>query len=278
MNPGLRIYEPLFGVEGVGAGATATLKIPVNRRHLMLRVFCAATVGGAASVNPLDIIDEVTMMVGTRVVRNEKVADIVALSALNKLPAGATKALTLYFADPSRADVMDEVVTAWDTFGLGESSFVIKFKFKSTAVSPSIQVLNVYDSSQMTDDKGNVVRQIIKRSYSSYNLGSVGDITNIPVDLPILAVYLKGLTSAINHVRVTVDDTRVIHDMDTSQNLEFLQDYDKDGTQFSYPLLFNVEGQIGRRLEGIRNMSIRVTSAAAQSVDAWIEQIAPAYL
>jgi hypothetical protein len=279
MNPGMRIYEPLFGVEGVGSGATATLKIPVNRRHLMIRVFCAATLAGPVnSVDPLDILDEVTTMVGTRVVRNEKVADLVALAGLAKLPAGATKALTIYYADPSRSDVMDEVLTAWDTFGLGENSMVLKFKFKTGLTNPSISIVNVYDTAQMTDEKGNVVRQIVKRSYSNFNLGSVGDITNLPVDLPITAVYLKGLTQAISHVKVTVDDTRVIHDMDTAQNSQFLEDYNLDASKFSYPLLFNIEGQISRRLEGIRNMSIRVTSAAAQSVEAWIEQVAPAYL
>jgi hypothetical protein len=79
-------------------------------------------------------------------------------------------------------------------------------------------------------------------------------------------------------VKVTVNDNQVIHDMDTAQMLAFLKDYNLDGTQFTYPLLFNVEGQISRRLEGIRNMTIRVTSAAPNSIDAWIEQVAPAYI
>lgn len=274
----MRIYEPLFGIEGVASGATATQKVPINRRHIMTRVFCSATDGAGATTDPTRIIDEVTTMIGTRVVRNEKVADLVKLSALSKLPAGATKALTLYYASPALSDVMDEVLTAWDTFGLPENSFVYKFKLLGGLTNPSIQLVNVYDSSQMTDDKGNVIRQIIKRGYQSYNLGTVGDISNIPVDLPILGVYLKGSAAAIQHVKVTVNDNQVVHDLDTAHNLQFLEDYNLDGTQFSYPILFNVEGQISRRLEGIRNMTIRVTSAAPQTIDAWIEQVAPGYV
>jgi hypothetical protein len=280
MNQGMRIYEPIFGIEGVGSGQTATVKIPVNRRHIMLRVFVAATLAGPVNtIDPNDVLDEITMMVGTRVVRNEKVADLLSWAQLNKLPKGTTKALTLYFANPAQADVIDETVTAWDMIGLAENSFVIKFKFKSGLTNPSVQVVDVYDTSQVIDTTSkSVIRQIVKRSYSSYNLGSVGDITNIPVDLPISAIYLKGLTQAINHVKVTVNDTQVIHDLDTAQNSQFLEDYNLDASAFSYPLLFSIEGQLARRLEGIRNMSIRVTSAAAQSVDCWIEQIAPAYL
>jgi hypothetical protein len=245
----------------------------------MTKVFASGTDGTGATTDVSRIVDEISTMVGTRVIRNEKVADLVKLAALLGLPSGPTHALMLSYADPSRSDVIDETVTAWDTFGLPENSMVYKIKLKSGLTAPQVSMVNVYDSSQMFDEKGGLVRQIVKRGYQSYNLGTVGDITNLPVDLPILAVYLNSTNAvAITHVKVTVNDNQVIHDMDTAQMLEFLKDYNLDGAQFSYPLLFNVEGQISRRLEGIRNMTIRVTSAAPNAIDAWIEQVAPSYI
>ena len=63
MNPGTRIYEPLSGLSGVSNKGTPSILIPTNRRHIMNKVFCSATVqvGGVATPtkNPVDIIDKV---------------------------------------------------------------------------------------------------------------------------------------------------------------------------------------------------------------------------
>lgn len=278
INAGMRIYEPIFGIEGVSAGGNATAKMPSNRRHILTKIFAAATVSSAPSTDPSAIIDSIVTKIGTKVIRDEKVTDLVKLAALYKLPSSVGQ-LSMYYADPSRADVMDEVLTAWDTFGLPEGAFTYQIKLLPGAVAPSLRIEDVYDGVQMTDKSGNVVRQIVKRTYTSTNVGAgIGNINNIPVDQPITAIYMSASTGTIDHVKVTVDDTQVVHDMDRTDWLEMLKDYNLDGTQFSYPLLFNVEGQISRRLEGMRNMKIQVTSSAANTVTCWVEQVVPAYI
>ena len=287
MNSGMRIYEPLYGIEGVASSGSATVKVPTNRRHIMKKVFASATIDVAGTptltTDPTKIIDKVITMLGTKVIREEYVADIVAIRAFYKLPADASNALCLYYAEPWRSDVMDEVLSAWDTFGNLPGDFVLKFQLKAGLTNPSLRVVDAYDNAVLTskDQKGNEQRvlQIVKRTFSTFNLGSVGDITSLPTDLPILGIYLKGEAGkTIDHVKVTVNDTQVIHDLDTDQNAAFLSDYNLDASQFSYPLRFDVEGQLSRRLEGIRSMSIRVTSSAAQTITAVIEQVAPGYI
>lgn len=279
MNPGTRIYEPLSGLSGVASAGTPSILIPTDRRHIMNKVFCSATIGGVATTDPTAIIDTVTHKIGTKVIREETAADIVAWAKHNKLPALASSALGLYYAEPPRASVNDEVVTAWDTFGMSKN-FELKFKLKSGLVNPSLRVTNVYDSQVMMDPTGKSrVLQIVKRSTSTHNLGSVGDIIIRETDLPITAIYLKPSgANTIDHVKVTVNDTQVIHDLDRAENNEFLADYNYDTTAFGYVVRFDVERQIMRRLEGIRSLVLKVTSSAAQSVDVILEQVAPDYI
>jgi Viral coat protein P2 N-terminal domain len=278
INAGMRIYEPIFGIEGVSAGGNATAKMPSNRRHILTKIFAAATVGGVGSTDPSAIIDSIVTKIGTKVIRDEKVTDLVKLAALYKLPSEAAQ-ISLYYADPSRADVMDEVLTAWDVFGLPENAFTYQIKLLGGAVAPSLRMTDVYDGNRMQDSAGNVIRQIVKRTYTSTNVGAgIGNINNIPVDWPITAIYMSASAGTIDHVKVTVNDTQVVHDMDRLDWLEILKDYNLDGTQFSYPLLFNVEGQISRRLEGMRNMKIQVTSSAANTVSCWVEQVTPDFV
>lgn len=278
MNPGMRIYEQLSGLEGVSAGGTATLRVPTNRRHLMLRVFAIATIGGVVTTDATAIIEEVTTMIGARVIRQERAIDIAQQRLFNKLPADASGALTLYYAEPNRSDVLDEVVTAFECFG-DVTNFVLKFKLKAGISAATITVVDVYDNSVLTDAKNNKIRQIIKRSPIAFNLGTVGDITSLPVDLPILGIFLIGETGkTIDAVKATVDDTQVVHDMTNAQNKAFLADYNRDGSAFSYCLRFDMEGQISRRLEGIRNLTLRVASSAPQSITALVEYVAPDYI
>jgi len=279
MNPGTRIYEPLSGLSGVASAGTPAISIPTNRRHMMNKVFCSAMLGAVATKNPVDIIEKVIHQIGTKTIREEYVEDIVAWAKHNKLPSGVADALALYYAEPPRASVNDEVISAWDTFGLNKD-FQLKFKLKAGLTTPALEIVNVYDSNQMIDpvSKSRVL-QIVKRNRSSYNLGTVGDIVVREVGLPITAIYLKAAAgNTIDHVKVTVDDTQVVHDLSLDQNNSFLADYGYDPTAFSYVVRFDTERQIMRRMENIRSMVLKVTSSAAQSVDMILEQVAPDYI
>jgi len=283
MNPGTRIYEPLSGLSGVSNKGTPSILIPTNRRHIMNKVFCSATVqvGGVATPtkNPVDIIDKVIHMVGTKTIREEYCADIVAWAKHNKLPSGVADPLGLYYAEPSRASVNDELISAWDTFGLSKD-FTLKFKLKDGLTNPSLKVVDVYDSNVMMDQTGKSrVLQIVKRSITSHNLGATGDIVIRETNLPITAIYLKAAAgNTIDHVKVTVDNTQVIHDLDTEENNSFLADYGYDASAFSAAIRFDVERQLMRRLESISSLVIKVTSSAPQSVDLILEQVAPDYI
>jgi hypothetical protein len=276
----MRRYEPVSGIEGVSPGGTATAKLPDNRRHLMVKINTSCTIAAATDTDPTHLIDTVICQVKGKTIREEKASDLVALRTLAGLGADPSNALCLYFAEPNRAAVNDELLSAWDTFD-AVHDFTLKLKLLSTGITnPSINIIDVYDSAVLRDPKGVKARQILKRTPYTYNLGTTGDINNLPVDLPIQRIYLKGATAAITHVKVVVNDTETVFDMDATQNKSVLNDYGLDATAFganAFPLLFDVEQQLLKRLEGIRSLAIRVTSASAQSITALVEQAAPDY-
>ncbi len=281
MNSGMRRYEPVAGVEGVSPGTTATAKLPDNRRHLMLKLGVSATVGGATSTKPGDVIESVIQQVKGKTIREELVTDILAIQKLNGIADDPSDLLNLYYAEPNRAAVNDELLTAWDTFGGVKHDFTLKVKLKSGITAPVLKVVDVYDLSVMTDRPGGPqIRQILKRTPYTYNFGSVGDITNLPVDLPIQRIYLKGASQVINAVKVIANDTETVFEMTRAENKSALNDYGLNAEAFGangFPLCFDIEQQLLKRLEGIRSLTIRVTSAAAQQVTAIVEQVAPDY-
>lgn len=280
MNSGMRRYEPVAGVEGVSPGNSATAKLPDNRRHLMLKLAVSATKGGAPTTDPKDVIESVIQQVKGKTIREELASDILAIQKLNGITDDPSNILNLYYAEPNRAAVNDELLTAWDTFGGVKHDFTLKVKLKSDVTAPSIKVVDVYDLSVMTAQSGAQVRQILKRTPYTYNFGTVGDITNLPVDLPIQRIYLKGATQVIQGVKVIVNDTETVFEMTRAENKSALNDYGLNAEAFGangFPLCFDIEQQILKRLEGIRSLTVRVTSAAAQQVTAIVEQVAPDY-
>ena len=79
-------------------------------------------------------------------------------------------------------------------------------------------------------------------------------------------------------MKVVVDDTVTVFEMTRAENAEFLKDYGLDATAFSFPLCFDIEGQLLKRLEGIKSLRITVQGSAAQTITSLVERVAPTYL
>jgi hypothetical protein len=284
MNKAQRIYEQLSAVDAV-SGGEVIFKAPQGRRHLLTRLFCSATHnpggGPVVTTNPLDIIEGITTLVANAEQRVEKVVDIIAQRAFWKLMTDPSGALVLYYAEPHRADVDDETLFAWPLVD-GEGDITYKIKFKSGLTNPSVKAVNVYDGFSWklgTAADSPTAKQIIRRFSVNKSMGTIGQFINeIPINLPIMGIYLKAEAGkTIDRVKVTANNTQVIHDMTRQENAAFLSDYNLDATQFSYPLRFDVEGRARGRLEDIRALNVEVYSSAAQSVEAIVEQVAPDY-
>lgn len=272
-----RIYEPIAGVEGVAAGASATVKVPTNRRLHLLRL-------EASAVGPIygtDVIEEVFAYVGSKLQRNVLAQELVDIANLNgRGLVGTTDAIPLFMSEPHRASVMDEQVTAWDLWGVGDCT--LKVKIKAGVVSPVLAAIMAHDDGFSTNGNGQRILNIIRQMPFHYNAGTSFDITTLDVDKPIQRIYLyPEAGNTITSVKVVVNDSATVHDLTQAQNKEFLEDYDlvaETGAGKMYPLCADLEQQIFAAWPPLKSLRVTVRQSGAGAIKAVLENRATGYV
>lgn len=272
----MRLYEPVAGVEGVAAGATATVKIPTNRRLHMLKLVASGT-GVAGS----DVIDEVFTYVGGRLQRNLSAIELSDIANLNGRPlTPTTDPIPLFMSEPWRASVMDEQVTAWDLWGVND--LTLKVKIKAGVLLPALTVLMAHDDGFTTNAQGQRVLNVVRHSPFNYNAGTSFDITTLDLDKPVQRIYLyPAAGNTIQKVKVVVNDSVTVHELTQAENIEFLKDYKLVATAGAgkmYPVCFDLEQQIFNALAAPRALRITVTQSGAGALKAVLENRAVAYV
>lgn len=262
------IREYLSGIEGVAANGNATINCPVSRRYKGIKLFATGTDG----VNPLDavdIVDGVQVIVG-KVTMIDLTADQLRRDYLSNLKLAASSPLIaseipIAFAEPGRASVTDENVTAYDTFGV--DTMTIKVKIKAGVTNPAITALAVFDYLRSQMGEQVVVQPLKKYAVSIIAPGGKVDITQIQPKNPVQRIYLDG-TQNITAVEVVADSARVFEGT-TEENARFLADYAIDASQFKYPVVFDYTQQLFAGALVVRkDLNIRAWSAAAQTITA----------
>lgn len=276
-QPSMDIREIISGIEGVAVNSTSTTNLPTNRRYKALKLFATGTDG----VNPLvaaDIVDGVQLLVNGVTMLDLTADQLRRIYLLNnKIAAGSVlddSEIPIMFAEPARASVTDENITAFDLFG--ESSFTMKVKIKSGVTTPALSGVALFDYLR-SDLNGKVVKQAIKRNVVGVNAPSgVYDITQIQVKNPVQRILLDGAQN-ITNVEVKADSVRV-YESTSLQNTRFLADYGIDASQFKYPIVFDHNQQLfGGALRVKKDLVIRVTSAGAQTISAIVEERVSAF-
>jgi hypothetical protein len=273
----MRIYEPVAGIEGVAASATPTVKIPVNRRLHMLKLFAAA----AGPVYGAAVIDTVYAYVGGKLVRTITAQELLDLAALNGYTVvPATDGVPMYFSEPKRASVMDEQVSAWDLWGVSDMTLKVALKAPAT---PTLGVVMVHDDGYTTNAQNQRVRNIVKHTPFYFNAGSSYDITALDLSYPIHRIYIyPPAGTTIQKVKAVLNNVTTIHEMTPAQNLAFLKDYGMvapaPGAGAMYPLVLDVEQQFFNALPPPQAFRITVQSDNGGQIKAVLENHAPDYL
>ena len=270
----MRIKSYINGVEGVIAGGIATVNVPINRRYHAIKSFLSATVGGNPSTDPTAILDYVRQIVNGVVMRDLTPAQYLAIADLNGQTVGAGE-LPFWYSEPWRASVVGEEATSWDMFG--QTKFTLEFKFKATAVNPTLVIEAAYDYGRNVSD-GKPFLSIVKQLAQNYNApAGKYDVTTLPVIWPIQRILIGVSAGTVVDVEVYRDSERV-HEGTAAQNARFLADYGLDGTAFSYPIAFDYEQQISSPLIVGKELNVRVNSSQANSLSAIVEHRANGYV
>jgi len=258
----MRIKNYINGIEGVVAGGTATVNVPINRRYHAIKAFVSATVGGGPSTDPTAILDYVRQIVNGVIMRDLTPAQYIAIAQLNGQTVGAGE-LPTWYSEPWRASVIGEESTSWDL--TGQTKMTLEFKFKSTAVSPSLALQASYDFGHNITNNARF-DAIVKQLVQTYNAPSGKyDVTTLPIRFPIQRILLAASTGTINDVEIYRDNEKV-HEGTAFENLRWLADYGMDASKFSYPIAFDYEQQISSPLLVDKDLNVRVNSSAANTL------------
>ncbi len=277
----MRIYEPIAGIEGVASGASATVKVPVNRRLHLIKFFAQATDAVPATVYGSDVMDEILFYVGGKLIRTATAAELLFFAAFRKYSLTvANDGVPVFFSDPRRASVMDEQVTAWDLWG--QTDMTIKVKIKAGLTGVTLSAVMAHDDGYTTNDQKQRVLNVLRQTPFYFNAGSTYDITALDVDKPITRIFLfPEAGKSITGVKVVVNDTQTVHELTSAQNVSFLKDYDlvaETGAGKCYPVVFDANQQLFDALPVVRSLRVTVTSSAAGQIKAVLENRANAYV
>ena len=269
----MRRYEPIAGITVGASGTDSTIPIPANRRLLLARLYAAGVAAGPVNVFGADVLSDIQVFVGTNllwIITAQELLDQANFSGENLVPS-ASVGIPLYFADPHRASVMDEQVTAWDLFG--SAPLTIKARTKDALTGVTLSVVLVYDDQFTTNSAGARILNIVKNE--PVNLGSLGTVADIlspvvPVDLPIQRIFIyPEAGNSILAVRVTINNSQIIHDMTAEQNAETLKDYglvSTPGNGNPYPVVFDTNGQLFDGLAPQQSIKLHIQQSAAGQV------------
>ena len=267
----MRKIKRITGIEGVARLGTARVKLPVNHRAFALTFF--ATIAGVAAAAD-SVIGKVTVYVNGLPIWNVLASHLLARAARDGRTL-ATGELPLDFADPARADKVDEQITAFDLFG--ETSFEVELELLDPAVPGDLGITGIreFDGGWAEKD-GKHIKQVVKLFTvgKNANLGE-NDVDNIPVRDAIqrLTFFGAALPTAFE---VDADGVQVCK----ATVVELDSVYKKHGhvaIAGSTPLRFDYTERIDDFLIVRKDLNVRITMGAAAALTIMVEAVAAGF-
>ena len=214
----------LPGFNAVGAGQTATVDLPTDRRYHA--IFLRYKTNANQSTIESDIT-EVRVKVDGKVQRRYSAAEINVINGLNGY-SFAAGFIPIFFSEPWRRNAGGEDVLAWGMSNIG--TFQIEIDIASGATSPTLSGYAVVDNVQQP------LQNIIKVRKQTVGVSATGIVT--VSTLPKRDIYhrihcFENTAADISDVEVTIDSLEV-YKMDDAENSALLatRDFTPDSDVF----------------------------------------------
>lgn len=168
---------PLNQINGVAAGATATINLSVGPRryHAISLGYKCANAGGATEAAMTAHLTEIRMNLDGVTQRKFSAAQLFNLNRQKgKSPTVSASTaipgyLTIFLSEPQRKSVQEREATCWGMAGVG--SFQIEIDIAAAATSP---VLSGY---ALIDDVNEAPMGIVKWKRETIQVSAIGDLT-----------------------------------------------------------------------------------------------------
>ena len=270
----MRLTTKINGINGVGAGQTATVLFPVDRRyHEILLKFAYDAVAAPTFAQMHAAIDLIRLKLNANTIREFTVQEleIVLKSKGQPLTPGY---LPIFFSEPWRVTRFEEEI-----FGLvtqGSSTFTLEVVFKTTVVAPQL-------SGDITYDYLASNRFFMKWERATVPVSSAGDFDWNTISKTGAISTLHLLSPDVTKVQVTADNVEVCHrEKATNKQLLAGHGYVQDDA-VSLPLMFDYTGYnddaltLTKEVNGVRvprdEFNVKITKSSAGSFPAIIERI-----
>jgi hypothetical protein len=269
----MRQLRRITGIEGLRSGSTARVKLPVNRRYFGLDFF--ATVDGVATA-VASVVGRVRLYVNGLPMWDLPASYLLAEDARvgQSLAVGH---LPFHFADPDRADKIDEQVTAWNLFG--ETSFEIEFEILAQAEGAvvGLEGLAVFDFGQTLTSDGKALKQCVKKFTVGKNANAgLNDLDNLPIRDAIQRLTFFGATLPTSFT-IDADGNRILEA--TVEQLKTVYGaYGATPVSGSTPVRFDFTERIDDFLVVNKDLNVRFDMPSAAAVTLLVQTLAPAFI
>lgn len=130
--------KPEAGFNGVSAGGTATIDLPVHGTYLDLDlIYGTSKAGGPTKATMIADIKEIRVKLNGKVQRRYSAEELLMLNATYGMPA-EDGLLTIYFSEPWRKTAEGAAALAWGMGGV--SSFQLEVDIDDGALTPTLTV------------------------------------------------------------------------------------------------------------------------------------------
>lgn len=298
-----RTINFISGLNGVSPSGQAILNIPCIGRYHRLVLQCLSA-GVAASV--ASIISSIKVIVNGVAIRDIDPANILkVLNAQGYIPLLGE--LPIHFTDPlltgGWVNEPDDM-TAWDM--IGQQSFQLQIGIQAGAVTPSITGFWEFDYQRNLLPDGNPFLNIVNQhQFSTPIPAGKFDWTTLPFTFPVRRLYFYGSNPGqIQQLEVYQDGNKVLEATQAMlqqayRSYRFRYNNTPDGISFvnatgpanlgvsallETPAYFEAmyladpDSRIYKALRVGGNLTVRVTSGAAQTLTVVQENVVPGYL
>ncbi len=272
-----RLIQQIPGITGVNAGGVALVNVPVNARYHRMLFF--STSGGVAGTSKLTTAKISVNGVNMRDITPANTINIAKSQGVN--PAAGV--LPIYFTQPWNNILAANDSNSWDL--AGQSTFSIQIGIDTTAVNPTLTGLMEFDYLRNTRNDGNgdvpFLQPVSQHQYQINGAAGQNSINYLPFDYPIARYWVSsGAGNNITLLEVYQDGNKIVEGTPAQIN-ESLAEYGilcGGANPFETAAVFDVDQRWWKSLKAANSLNLRVTLAAADTINVVAEYLPGAFL
>lgn len=263
-----RFLYNITGIQGVAAGAVATVNLPPNFRYHGLTLNLLAN-NVAADVTT--IASNIKLKVGGVTIRDFSPAQAVNKAKMYKITP-ALGELPIFFSEPWMADPRIAEMFSWDMWRQGR--FTMEITFLSPAGGPGVAAIvaevDTIRNQRANPKTGNMdpFLRIIKEKSETFIFSGAGVLSNTNLDrsLPIRRLLCTSSANDVTTVELLADSVNVIQQITIAQMENVLNHYGIDGTFFNAALVFDFDDLGRSKLVAAGSLELKLNATGAQTL------------